>query len=318
MSKLPRRNFGKTGETCTALSLGGGWPVTASFDRAVDTVHRALELGIDFFDTSVLYRQGSSQAIMGQGLETTSRQHLLATKVGYFRRPEHFRSIAALHVQLQENLRLLRRDSVDLLQMHEADWELWWTDRSDIAPGKLFDREGRYDFANAPVIQFLREAKAQGLCRYIGITGNNARHLGRVIQELTGIDSVLLAYNYQPLNVTAREHVIPQARAKGMAVLIAGIFTFAFSLPKGWRTEGTYFGKNSEQQLAALLQLQQKSGMSMTELVTRFVAADEGITSVLVGSKEPHEIEQNVASWLKGPLPADLHAAVEKIAAQFE
>src|SRR5690606_18090166 len=107
---------------------------------------------------------------------------------------------------LRENLRLLRRDRVDLLQMHEADWDNWWTDRPDLAKWELFDLQASLDFASAPVIEFLREAKAEGLCRYIGITGNNARHIGRVLQEVDGLDSVLIAYNYQPLNVSARKH----------------------------------------------------------------------------------------------------------------
>src|SRR6185437_911796 len=110
----------------------------------------------------------------------------------------------------------------------------WWTDRSEVRACELFDLEGNFDFSDAPVIQFLREAKDLGLCRYIGITGNNARHIGRLVRELGGLDSVLIAYNYMPLNVTAREHIIPHAEAKGMAVIIAGIFTFVHSIPNGW------------------------------------------------------------------------------------
>jgi D-threo-aldose 1-dehydrogenase len=138
-----------------------------------------------------------------------------------------------------------------------------------------------------------------------------------VLRELDGIDAVLIAYNYHPLNVTAREHIIPVAVAKSVAVVVAGVFTFVNSLPAGWRTEGTYFGKNADRQLAALKQLQLASGLPMAELALRFVAADERIATLLVGAREPGEIEQNVASFLRGPLPPDLHAAVEAIAGQF-
>lgn len=318
MSSLPLQPFGQSGESWPVISLGGGFTRYAGFDRSVETVRRAFDLGVRYFDTSVMYRFGASQAILGEALAGRTGPHFLATKVGYFREARHFRSVEALHVQLRENLRLLRRDSVDLLQMHEADWINWWTDRPDVTPCELFDEEGSYDFANAPVIRFLREAKAQGLCRRIGITGNNARHLGRVIRELNGIDAVLVAYNYSPLNVTAREWVITPARAKGMAVIVAGIFTFPFSLPAGWRTEGTYFGRHTDRQFTALQQLQQASGLSMPELCLRYVAADSGISSILLGACHPAEIEQNVAAYHKGPLPADLHAAVEAIALQFE
>ncbi len=302
---------------CARLALGGGFVRFAGFDHSVATVHRALELGIRRFDTSVMYRSGASQVILGEALSGRKEASLIATKIGYFREARHFRSIEALQVQLQECLRLLRRDSVDLLQIHEADWASWWTDRSGVAPGRLLDPEGSYDFARAPVIQFLREAKANGLCRRIGITGNHARHLGRVIREVDGLDAVLVAYNYTPLNATARQHVIPAAAAKGMNVIVAGLFTFVHSLPPGWATEGSYLGPNSDRQLAALQKLRQDCGVPVTELALRFVAADQRINTLLVGACQPAEIEQNTAAFLHGPLPADLHAAIEAIAKNF-
>jgi len=317
MPLLPSRSFGSTGETLPSLAMGGGFVRFAGFDRSVATVHRALDLRVRYFDTSVMYRSGASQAILGEALADQSRPHFLATKIGYFREARHFRSVEAMHVQLRENLRLLRRDSVDLLQVHEADWDNWWSDRPDVGHCRLFDLEGGFDFANAPVIQFLREAKAHGLCRHIGVTGNHARHLGRVIREVDGLDAVLVAYNYTPLNVTAREHVLPAAAAKGLAVIVAGLFTFVNSLPNGWATEGSYLGPRSDVQLAALQKLQRDCGLPMAELALRFVAADPHLATILVGACQPAEIEENVAAFLRGPLPADVHAAIEAIARQF-
>jgi len=315
---LPQRPFGKTGETCTAISFGTNSPGFAGFDRSIETVGRAFDLGIRYFDTSVMYQSGASQAILGAALSGRIQKHLLATKVGYFKEARHFRSVGALHVQLRENLRLLRRDSVDLLQIHEADWDNWWTDRSEVHPWVLFDLQKDYDFVNAPVIQFLCEAKARGLCRHVGITGNNARHLGRLVRELDELDSVLVAYNCMPLNVTAHEHVIPFSEAKGMALIVAGLFTFLFLIPKGWRTEGTYFGKRADHQLAQLHELQKDCGIPMVELALRFVAADNRISSLLLGACHPTEVEQNLASFARGPLPADVQAVVELIARAFE
>ena len=317
MTALPHRPFGQTGESWPALAMGGGFPGFAGFDRSVATVRRALDLGIRYFDTSVMYRSGASQPILGEALAGATPRHFLATKVGYFKEARHFRSVEALHVQLRENLRLLRRDSVDLLQIHEADWDNWWTDRPEVGLCRLYDLEGSFDFAQAPVIRFLREAKARGFCRHIGITGNHARHLGRLIREVDGLDSVLVAYNYTPLNVSAREHVLPAAAAKGMAVIVAGLFTFVFSLPAGWATEGSYLGPRSDRQLAALQKLQRACGIPMTELAIRFVAADERLSTLLAGACHPSEIEQNVASFLQGPLPVDVHDAVEAIARDF-
>src|ERR1041385_5545332 len=111
MNELPRKPFGTTGETCTRLSIGTNFPRFAGFDRSIETLRRAFDLGVRYFDTSVMYRFGASQAILGEALAGQAEKHLLATKVGFFREARHFRSTEALHVQLRENLRLLRRDS---------------------------------------------------------------------------------------------------------------------------------------------------------------------------------------------------------------
>jgi len=299
--------------------MGCGFPIGfAGFERSVETVRRAVSLGIHYFDTSPLYRAGASQAIVGEALAERDEPHLLATKVGHFKEARFFRSVEAMRVQLRENLRLLRRDAVDVLQVHEADWENWWVDRSDVGVCELFDPQKSYDFAGAPVVEFLRQAKAEGFCRYIGITGNNARHLTRLVAELDGIDSVLVAYNTMPLNASARDDLLPAAHKKGMAIVAAGLMTFVHRIPPGWRTEGTYFGKHAEEQLAALQKLQNASGLSMAELVLRWGLADDRISTLLVGACQPPEVEANAAAIVKGRLPADLHEAIEIIARQFE
>ena len=100
-------------------------------------------------------------------------------------------------------------------------------------------------------------------------------------------------------------------------MIVAGLFTFVQSLPAGWATEGSYLGPNSDRQLAAFQKLQRDCGLPMAELAVRFVAADQRLGTLLLGACQPAEIEQNVAAFQRGPLPADLHAAVEAIAAQF-
>jgi aryl-alcohol dehydrogenase-like predicted oxidoreductase len=299
------------------LGFGAGFVNFAGLDISVATARRARDIGLRYFDTSVLYRQGASLAVLGEAFGGAGEQPFLATKIGFFREARHFRSPEAMLVQLGESLRLLQRVSVDLLQVHEADWSVWWEDRSEVRPLELFDLQGDHRFANAPVVEFLRSAKAAGLCRHIGVTGNNARHLARIVSEIPGLDSVMCAYNYHPLNVTARDTIIPAATAANVAVIIAGVFTFVNRIPEGWRTEGTYFGKHADRQLAALKKLQQECGVPMTELALRFVAADAKIDALLVGACQPKEIEENVARFALGPLPADLHAAIDAIARDF-
>lgn len=299
------------------LGFGAGFVNFAGFDASVATVRRALELGLRYFDTSVLYRAGASQAILGEALSSVGPQPFLATKIGHFKEARHFRSAEAMLVQFRESLRLLRRDSVDLLQIHEADWSVWWEDRADVQPLELFDLQADHRFAEAPVVEFLHSAKAAGLCRHIGITGNNARHLARIVTEIPGLESLLIAYNYHPLNVTARSTVIPVAAATNVAVIVAGVFTFVHRIPEGWRTEGTYFGRHADRQLAALQDLQNACGVPMNELALRFALGEPGIDALLVGACRPEEIAENVTRFARGPLPPDLHDAIDAIARDF-
>src|SRR5262245_34131395 len=146
---LPVRSFGRTGLSFPVLSMGCGFPFGfGGFDLAIAAVRRARELGIGYFDNSPVYRSGAAQAIVGEGLSGLAPQPFVATKVGHFREARFFRSEEALMVQFRESLRILRRESVDLLQIHEADWDNWWTDRPDVAACELFDLQRGYDFAN--------------------------------------------------------------------------------------------------------------------------------------------------------------------------
>ena len=157
MGSLEQRPFGRTGERVTALSLGGCGLPRVSFADGVATVHRALELGINYFDTAPLYSRGVAQAILGVALEGRPEPHLVSTKLGHLAQPSRYRSPDALHTQLEENLRVLRRESVDVLLIHEADYHYWWSDEP--SDSLFVDLETEPDVANAPVMQVLREAR---------------------------------------------------------------------------------------------------------------------------------------------------------------
>ena len=89
---LEQRPFGRTGETVSVIGLGGAALHKHSYQHGLATVKHALDLGISYFDTSPLYgiggadgrwiSQGESQRIVGEGLEGTTKPHLLATKIG--------------------------------------------------------------------------------------------------------------------------------------------------------------------------------------------------------------------------------------------
>jgi aryl-alcohol dehydrogenase-like predicted oxidoreductase len=154
---IPTRPLGNTGEQVSALGLGG-WHLALSFvDKATSQkiVRTAIDRGITFMDNSWDYNEGESEIRMGKALEDGYRQKaFLMTKIDG-------RSYKEAMRQLEESLRRLRTDCIDLVQHHEV---IRYED-----PHRMFDGEGAQSA--------LLEARKQGKLRYIGFTGHKDPHI---------------------------------------------------------------------------------------------------------------------------------------------
>ena len=227
---LEQRPFGRTGQTVSVIGLGGAALHKHSYQHGLATVKHALELGISYFDTSPLYgiagpdgkwiSQGESQRIVGEGLEGTSKPHLLATKIGAWQRHNH--TVEDCLAEVRDNLRILRRDRVDVLLGHDMEQRRFW--RPDANTGELLEIDEPLDYENAPVMQALREAKAQGLCRYIGLSSNKSAPLAHVLNRVE-LDMCLSANEYSLMDRRSPRVMLPVIREQGLsrATMIDGI-----------------------------------------------------------------------------------------------
>ena len=151
-AEIPRRPFGKTGESVSILGLGGWHMGVPKTDReAVRLAHAAIDRGITFFDNAWDYNDGLSERRMGQAIADRRDAVFLMTKVCV-----HGRDRKVAMRQLEESLRRLRTDYLDLWQIHEVSF--------DDEPGKYFARGG--------AIEALAKAKEQGKVRFVGFTGH--------------------------------------------------------------------------------------------------------------------------------------------------
>ena len=313
MAALTTTKLGSTDLVATSFGLGCGPLDVRSFATGVATVERALELGVRYFDTSPHYGKGVSQAILGTALRDRDEEYVLATKIGHFATPSHYRSMDAIRSQLDENLRLLRRDRVNVLQIHEADWHLWWSDEPcDEYPLK---DEIDYSFSAAPVMRVLAEARDRGRCDAIGITGNTAAGTARVLQHVE-VDTYLLAMSYNPVERDAKKQALPLAQKKGVATILGGVLRAGrlaqrnddwFASPPEWMTPAI------ETPLKRLYELSSDTGLSLPALALRFVMADPAVTIALLGCQTPEEVELDVEAASAGPLPVDIHQAIEDL-----
>ena len=313
MTALPTTNLGNTDLSTTTFGLGGGSLNVQSFATGVETVQRALKLGVRYFDTSPHYGKGVSQAILGAALRDRDEEYVLATKLGHFFTPSHFRSADAIRAQFDENLRLLQRKHVNVLQIHEADWHLWWSDEpcDDYPVQDGVD----YNFSDAPVMRVLAEARDQGRYDAIGITGNTSAGTARVLQQVE-VDTYLLAMSYNPLEREAKQQALPLAQKKGVATILGGVLRVGrlaerndewFVSPPEWMTPGLKIS------LKRLYEIQSDTGLSLPALALRYVMADPAVTIALLGCQTPEEVEQDVEAASAGPLPPDVHRAIEDL-----
>ena len=151
-SEIPRRPFGPHGDTVSILGLGGwhlGVPDTDG--GAVRLVHEAIDAGINFLDNAWDYNDGVSEARMGKAIADRRDRVFLMTKLC-----THGRDARTAMRQLEDSLRRLRTEYLDLWQIHEV----------------AFDDEPSRHFANGGAVEALDRARQQGKVRYVGFTGH--------------------------------------------------------------------------------------------------------------------------------------------------
>lgn len=175
------RGLGATGERVSAIGLGG-WHLALSYvdePLALRIVRSAIDRGITFLDNSWDYNDGASETRMGKALRDGYRDKaFLMTKIDG-------RSKRAAARQLDESLRRLRTDHIDLVQHHEV---IRFDD-----PHRIFDPEG----ANAALV----EARAAGKIRYIGFTGHKDPHIHLHTLQVAADNGFRFDTVQMPLNV---------------------------------------------------------------------------------------------------------------------
>jgi aryl-alcohol dehydrogenase-like predicted oxidoreductase len=299
------RTLGKTGLRISEVGMGGLFisSVGAVRDEARRAVHRALELGVNYIDTAPGYRD--SEEVLGFALKGVTQPFILSTKLGGRPQPFNAQDKAALRRSVEESLRLIGRDKIDILMIHEPD-----------RPGQ-YDWFSDWERFHGPVNELLAELKSEGIIRFTGLGGTTVYTLPHVIA--TGeYDVVLTAFNYSLLWQEATIAVLPEAQKRGMGIVIGsplqqGALARCYRdvVEKGAR----WLSPPRQQQYKKLYAFVDELGMPLAELALRWVLSNSNISTTLMGARSVAEVEENVAAAEKGPLPADVMSRVAEIAA---
>jgi aryl-alcohol dehydrogenase-like predicted oxidoreductase len=215
---------------------------------------------------------------------------VLATKVGYLPSRSAFTDAAALRAQLERSVEALGRP-VDVLQIHEADWGVWW--RRDGADPFLPPRPEDVTPA-APVAELVADAKATGLVRFVGITGNRAPVLASVLRALGPdlVDAVLVAKQYDLVWRTGRGELRAEVMRHGVfwtvgAPLHQGRLLDLERLALDFEEAGDGDAAAAVRAVAAALR---RHGLGSVEAATRFLLADPEVDLVLIGPRSVREL----------------------------
>ena len=202
---IPYRTLGTTGEQVSAIGLGGWHLALKHVDEALSVriVREAIDRGINFLDNCWDYNEGASEIRMGRALRDGYRDRVfLMTKIDGRSRAEATR-------QLDQSLRRLQTDCIDLVQHHEI---LRYED-----PHRIFDEDG----AHAALL----DAKKAGKIRYLGFTGHKDPRIHLYMLEVAQQHGVRFDAVQMPLNVMDAHYrsfenlVLPELVNQGIGVL---------------------------------------------------------------------------------------------------
>jgi aryl-alcohol dehydrogenase-like predicted oxidoreductase len=278
---LPPRRLGRAGFTVRPFGLGGA---TIGSDRvsdetAVETVRRALELGIEFIDTSVGYGRGESERRIGLALTAADRRRIrLQTKAGTGTNPKEY-SADGIKRSVESSLNRIKTDYLDVCLIHDPD-----DMQPVLAPGGGIDA--------------LLRLKEEGI---IGATGLGVRRhdfLRQAIED--GRFDVILTYlDYTLLSRTAAP-LICEADAAGLGVVIGS--PLATGLLAGGDGLPCRYGRPSDPDdppVRTALQMRSWAAerrVSLPALALQWVLLNPHVGMVLAGAASPTEVEENVSA----------------------
>jgi len=305
---MQRRPLGTTGLTVSPLALGGLFTsdLGGGVDATVDTLTRAFEMGINLIDTAPAY--ANSEETLGKALALTPNvpdDLVISTKLGGRPIPFDPQDSAGLLASVEESLRLLGRESIDVLIIHEPDRPQqynWWTDPQQV---------------DGPVLEVFDTLKQQGKIRHTGLGGTTVNEMHHLVAS-GKFDVLLAAFNYSLLFREAGLELLPEAQRQGMGVFMGSSLQQG-GLAKRYdaylSTKPAWMSAARHQQFQALYAFLDETDLTLPSLGVRLAAQHPAASTVLLGTSKPSHLQAGVEDVQKGPLPTDVMQRLDEIAA---
>lgn len=268
------RRLGRTGLDVSEIGFGGApagltnyienWDAAsaAAADQIVQTIQRAADLGVTYFDTAPGYGQGLSETMLGRAIQGRRAGLTIATKVTG-------ESADAVRRSIEASLQRLGVEQLDVLQYHGG----WYTDeqvKSILGPGGA--------------LAGMQQARDEGLVRFLGFTTEGANGQASALLHTGAFDIVQLCYNLifqHPYDPSRRAGLIYDAADRDMGVITMRSLT-----------SGTF------QRWLNMVDPGIEERVDLARALLSFVLANRLVSVALVGMRTPAEAEANVAASL--------------------
>ena len=303
------RTLGKSGIKVSLASYGGGGPsqfgsaAGLTADQRRNLISRALDLGINMFDTAANY--GDSEVQLGQALNCIPRDSfLIATKWTWKTADGILPHIDSVTASVERSMRRFNTDVIDIMQIH------------GIRPENYFELTERY----APALQNLKE---QGKVRLIGFSEmmtDDSKHTvpQTALEEHPHVwDTIMLKYGI--LNQYAAKEILPLALKHGVAILNMAPVRFTLTrqheyaqLLQNWRNEGD-IDVDHPKLRDGLDWLITEDAPTIIAAGYKFAADHHGISTVITGTSNIKHLEENIAAFENPTLPDDHTELLKKL-----
>lgn len=285
---LPLRRLGRTELEVTCLGMGGAGLGRGDVtdDEAIEAVHRAIDLGINYLDTAPLY--GESERRVGLALADGWREKIyLATKTGTHPEWRGDFSAAGTRRSVENSLKLLGTDYLDVCLVHDPD-----------SMDPVVAKDGALD-----ELQRMRE---EGLIKFIGL-GVRQHEFHKTAIE-TGVVDVILTYlDYTLLSQTANDWLLPLAAENDIGIINGSPIAMGLlsGLEPDASVERMHLGTSDAEKAHQLWQWANNNNQNVLNLAIQFCFRQPRIAMSLTGSKNATEVEQNFAAATT-PVPEDV------------
>jgi aryl-alcohol dehydrogenase-like predicted oxidoreductase len=313
------RELGRTGWKVSAISFGA-WAIGGTWgdvkdEESLAALHRALDLGVNFFDTADVYGDGRSEKLLAQLKRERSEKFYVATKAGRRSDPHVAESYTRenLTAYVERSLKNLETDSLDLLQLHCPPNQVYYTPE---------------------VFSVLDDLVKAGKLKHYGVSVEKVEEALKAM-EYPNVQSVQIIFNIfrqRPADLffgEALKHKVGiLARLPLSSGMLAGKMTrestFAADDHRGGNRNGEWFnrgetfsGVDYETGLQAVEELRAlvPANASMAQMALRWLLMFPAITCAIPGGKRPSQVEENVAA---GDMPALSEEAIKRIRSIYE